>query len=177
MPKKRAQQRPLVDSRGEVEYGQLYAEHRLRLYEIYERSVHGISDRRQIANSFYLTICTAIVGFEVQSGQNVLLVVAGIAICALWLRAIKSYRDINSAKFRVIHELEASLPMRPYTAEWDLLEGGKNPHVYKTFASIEGVVPWIFAILMVAALLVDQHIWQQAKALVEGAGQLWFTRP
>lgn len=144
-----------ASSKAEHEYGELYAEHRLRIYEIYERSVHGISDRRQLANSFYLTICTAILGYLAQFGQNPLLVVAGIAICVLWLRGIKSYRDINAAKFKVIHEVESYLPLRPYTEEWDALEKGKNPNVYRPFASIEGVIPWIFGLLIAGAFVSD----------------------
>jgi hypothetical protein len=160
MPKKRPPDPLGVCSKSQAEY-------QLRIYELYERSVHGISDRRQLANSFYLTICTVVVGYQVQFGENALLTVAGVAICGLWLRAIKSYRDINSAKFKVIHEIEALLPLRPYTAEWERLDEGKNPHTYKPFASIEGVIPWVFGALLVISLVVDPRIWAEAHVLFD----------
>ena len=31
-----------------------------------------------------------------------------------WARGIRSYREINSAKFKVIHAIERRLPLAPY---------------------------------------------------------------
>jgi hypothetical protein len=37
----------------------------------------------------------------------------------MWYRLVRSYKDLNSAKFKVIHEIEKSLPISPYDAEWE----------------------------------------------------------
>jgi hypothetical protein len=138
-------------------YGKDYSDHLLRLYELYEKSAHGISDRRQIANSYYLTICTTIVGFlslfELDRPADLLMVAAGLAICVVWLRAIRSYRDINAAKFRVLHEMEEMLPLRPYVREWELLEEGKNPKRYAPFSKVEGLIPWVFIALFLGVAI------------------------
>ncbi len=43
-------------------YGEKYQEHVLELYKLYVQSAESISSRRQSANSFYLTVNTAIIG-------------------------------------------------------------------------------------------------------------------
>lgn len=76
-----------------------------------------------------------------------LLGIAGISVCFLWSRLIRSYKDLNSAKFKVIHVIEKRLPLSPYDAEWIAMGEGKNPDLYKPVTHIEIAVPWIFVAL------------------------------
>ncbi|MGK7953455.1 MAG: hypothetical protein AB4368_32900 [Xenococcaceae cyanobacterium] len=46
----------------EEQYGQKFQAHYLEIYKMYVESANKISDRRQAANSFFLSIDTAIVG-------------------------------------------------------------------------------------------------------------------
>jgi len=136
----------------EEEYGKDYRSHYLEIYKIYLEMADRISSRRQSANSFFLTINTAIVGFVgyVQLGTKksadyyFLVGIAGMVICYIWYRLIKSYKNINSGKFKVVHEIEKNLPMSPYDAEWEILGRGKNPKLYLPFTKIEMRVPWVF---------------------------------
>lgn len=48
-----------------------------------------------------------------------LLAIAGIALSVLWEALITSYRNLNTAKFAVIHKIEKRLPISPYEAEWE----------------------------------------------------------
>ncbi len=87
---------------------------------------------------------------------ELLIPLASCLLCYLWYRIIRSYRDLNSAKFKVIHAIEEYLPLRPYDAEWESVERGKNPKLYLPFTHVEGIVPWLFmgfyAILTASAL-------------------------
>jgi hypothetical protein len=149
----------------------------MKIYEIYERSAQQISDRRQSANSFYLSICTAIVGIvSFMDGVGLgsaLLSVAGVVICVLWRRAITSYRDINGAKFRIIHEIEELLPLRPFTVEWNLLDEGNNPKRYRPFAGVEMYVPVVFAVIFLLAILLNSVSWQEGSKLLDAASEIF----
>ena len=147
----------------ESEYGDSYKAHYLEIYKMYVEMADKISSRRQKANSFFLTINTAIVGLlgYIQLGkdqtENVefhwLIGLAGMVLCFLWYRLVRSYQDINSGKFKVIHEIEKRLPLAPYDAEWEMLGRGKNPKLYRPFTHIEIGVPWVFFILHLFVLI------------------------
>lgn len=136
-------------------YGERYFDHILEIYKLYVEMADRISSRRQTANSFFLTINSAIVtlvGYvNLASSQDsadflfyALVAIAGMILSYLWYRLVLSYKQINSGKFKVIHAIEAMLPLRPYDAEWTALGEGKNPDLYKPFTHIETLVPWVF---------------------------------
>ena len=145
------------------EYGKSYNPHLLEIYKIYVEMADRISTRRQSANSFFLSINTALVALigYVQLGQKTgqstgfhwIVSLAGMAICYTWYRLIKSYKDLNSGKFKVIHEIERRLPISPYDAEWEALGRGKDAKLYLPFTKIEMAVPWIFFSLHSVVLL------------------------
>ena len=139
-----------------TEYGDSYAAHGLEIYRAYVEAADRISSRRHNANSYFLTVNTVIVGLvsylgfgasSVAAEVFVSVAFAGVAISYLWYRIIRSYRDLNSAKFKVIHEIEKQLPLRPYDAEWDAVGRGENPKLYLPFTRIELFVPWVFIVL------------------------------
>lgn len=138
----------------EEQYGEKFKEHYLEIYRIYVEMADKISERRQSANSFFLTINTAVVGLVsyLQLGQNgkagsifyLVISVAGTIICYMWYRLVLSYKQINSGKFKVVHLVEQNLPLAPYDAEWEILGRGKDPKKYLPFTDIEIFVPWVF---------------------------------
>ena len=73
----------------------------------------------------------------------------------LWYRLIRSYKDMNSGKFKVIHEIEKQLPLKPYDAEWTALGRGKDPSLYLPFTNIELFVPWVFFAIHLFVFLVS----------------------
>jgi len=136
-------------------YGADYKQHLLEQYKLYVEMTDRISDRRQTANSFFLSINTAIValvsyvGLCVGKGGNFswLISCAGMVLCYLWYRLIRSYKDLNSAKFKVIHEMEKDLPFSPYDVEWEKAGRGEDRRLYLPFTHIEINVPWIFFVI------------------------------
>ena len=114
--------------------------------------------RRQSANSYFLTINTALVGFVSYATKGDmtdylwLLAAAGMILSYLWYRLIRSYRDLNTGKFKVIHAIEKHLPLSPYDAEWEAIGRGEDRKLYKPFTHIEIGVPWIFVVVHVCVL-------------------------
>lgn len=136
------------------EYGDLHSAHILEIYKLYVEMADRVSSRRHSANSFFLTINTALVALlgynrlSISAATNLerhlLVALSGMALCFLWYRIIRSYRDLNSAKFKVIHEIENHLPLRPYDAEWTAVGRGKDPKLYLPVTRIEMLIPWAF---------------------------------
>lgn len=137
------------------DYGPDYNSHVLEIYKMYVEMADNISERRQKANSFFLTLNSAIValvGYVNLSNSNLtttasffwLVALAGMILSYLWYRLVRSYKDMNSGKFQVIHVIESHLPLRPYDAEWTALGKGDDPKLYLPFTNIEKYVPWVF---------------------------------
>jgi len=145
-------------------YGDKYIEHLLEQYKIYIASAEKISDRRQKTNEFFLGLNTALVtllGFALTKNDDsemslilILSSVAGMGICYLWFRIIRSYDGLNGGKFKVIHMIEKRLPLALYDTEWELLGRGNNRKIYWPFTKIEKNVPKLFiAIYFILAIL------------------------
>lgn len=150
-------------SSNKESYGSSYDAHYIEQYKLYVEMADRISNRRQQANSFFLSVNTvviAIVGY-VQLGATAgksqdfywLISIAGIAICYEWYRLILSYKNLNSGKFKVVHFIEQKLPLAPYDAEWEILGRGIKPKLYKPFTKVEMTIPWIFLLLHTSVLL------------------------
>lgn len=135
-------------------YGDRYIEHLLDQYKIYINATEKISDRRQKTNEFFLGLNTALVAFlgfvtsKASINDSTMLVlisaISGITVCYLWYRIIRSYKELNSAKFKVVHAIELRLPLALYDTEWEMLGRGKNKELYWPFSHIELNVPKIF---------------------------------
>jgi hypothetical protein len=130
-----------------------YQIHLLEQYKLYVGLADKISERRQSANTYFLSINSALLGFVgyiTSSNSNEYLWLLGVSGCTLsyfWYRLICSYRDLNTAKFSVIHQIEKKLPLNPYDAEWEAIGRGKNAKLYKPLSHIEIGVPWVFFVL------------------------------
>ena len=110
----------------------------LDLYKTAVEMADRTSARRAGANSFFLTLNTAlaaVVGI-VSSARKppphgnlptfdafglVLTALAGIVLSLTWRALLRYYRRLNGAKFDVINEIEKCLPVKPYTDEWAIL--------------------------------------------------------
>ena len=144
--------------KDKASYGENYDTHYLEIYKLYVQMADNISDRRQSANSFFLAVNTAIIGIVAYVGGtsgdlNWAVSLAGLILCYAWYRLVRSYKDLNSGKFKVVHEIERELPLSPYDAEWEVLGRGKDSSLYLPFTRIELWVPRVFAALHGIVLL------------------------
>jgi hypothetical protein len=159
---------PSVDRKGlfnEIEDGQVYPandkwySHLVDQYKIYVEMADRISTRRATANSYFLSINSAILAFvgylagKDQESYLWIISIAGITLTVFWRAMIRSYRDLNTAKWLVVHQIERRLPISPYDAEWDAMGEGKNPKLYRPITHIEMNVPLVFTGLHFIVLL------------------------
>jgi hypothetical protein len=131
------------------------------LFETYLATAEKVSDRRAGANSWMLTVNSAIVGLygylqadklAVSTGQKAVwlwaIPIAGIIVCVAWNALIESYRQLNAAKFAVLHQLEAELPSQPFAREQEAYRRVRR----RGLATVERLIPVCF-ILLYAAIL------------------------
>ncbi|MGK7663868.1 MULTISPECIES: RipA family octameric membrane protein [unclassified Marinovum] len=145
----------------------------LEIYKLLVEMADRVSQRRQSANSFYLTVNTAIIGAtayvsrEAEGANTWAISLAGVAICILWIRAVLSYKSLNSAKFKVITELEGRLPVAAYKDEWEFLKGA-NGKRHTPFHKIEVLVPFVFIFVHSAQFAITlpwETIWEGVKSV------------
>lgn len=147
----------------------------LELYKVYVQTAENTSDRRLRSNSFYLAICSSLIAISyvlirldaIDSIWVVGLGVFGALLSVVWWLNIKSYKALNSGKFKVILELEEQLPFACFTKEWEALGHiGNKPKIYRLLTKVEGYVPLIFAfiyILMIVWCVGDHYaLWGSA---------------
>jgi hypothetical protein len=146
-------------SASKAQYGEKYDEHLLQQYLLYVQMADKISERRSLANTFFLTANTAILStlgvvasiFPTRLAGGGLLaffaLLTPIVLCYSWLRIIRSYQQLNSGKFKIIHEIETRLPLAVYKAEWNALGKGEDPQKYKPLTDVERWVPKAFILL------------------------------
>lgn len=137
---------------------ELYQNHILEQYKLYVEMADRISQRRNLANVFFLSLHTlglSAIGFmfEKISLVNPKWIISfplfGIMLlCLIWLWLLRSYRDLNSAKYKVIGHLEKRLPSSPYwSAEWLELGEGKDIKKYLPLTALEVFVPIVFGLI------------------------------
>ena len=71
----------------------------------------------------------------------------GILLSASWFVVIRSYRQLNTGKFAILHELEAKLSYPFFQREWAHLQKGKSLIRYWRLTVVETFVPIGFFIL------------------------------
>ena len=148
---------PLVRQQKDA-YGPDLKEHILEQYKLYVEMADRISARRMLSNSFFVSIHTALLAalallfkeeILAKSGMSLIPFGAAVIMCFVWWRIIRSYRQLNSHKFEIIHKLEQLLPTCPYQAEWIALGEGKNPKLYTPMTHVENWVPLCYGALYI----------------------------
>jgi hypothetical protein len=135
----------------------------LEQYKLYVSMADNISARRSQTNAFYITVLSVvltILSLSAEKFTNDLQYVAlfivsilGLILCYVWSINIRSYRQLNSGKFKVIHEMEKQLPFACYSREWKILEQGENAKKYIQLTRIEYYIPYILAIPYIFLLI------------------------
>lgn len=121
-------------------------------YKLYVEMADNISSRREGLNKFFLTLHTSILGAVICLVVKKLIIEPklfliifyfwAIMASVYWHRLIKSYRSLNTAKFKIIGLVESKLPLNLYgKAEWEHeLKGGKTAK-YEPLTHIEELIP------------------------------------
>lgn len=130
----------------------------LEQYKLYVEMADRVSQRRGLANSFFLTLNTAIfalIGVLLPRYPHpvrwlVFPLIAVLVQCLAWYCTVRSYRLLNTAKYNVIGILEQRMPASPYwRAEWEQLGRGKSWKHYWPLSYVESMAPLLFAMTYV----------------------------
>ena len=126
------------------------------IFELYLATAEKVTDRRALANSWMLSVNSAIVALYGYLQSNKIAVgvdqkaiwlwaipAAGAIVCVAWTALLSSYRKLGSAKFAVIAELEADLPAAPFTRERQIYKKVGR----RSLSRIEISIPACFVVL------------------------------
>ena len=127
----------------------------LEIYKLHADLADRVSQRRDGANRLYVSllvglvvVLAALLRFGIGNAPEELIVLSiglfGVLLSASWFVVIKSYRQLNSAKFRVLHDLETKLAYPFFTLEWDPESAGRKSNRYWRLTLVEQTLPIIF---------------------------------
>ena len=133
------------------------------LYKLGADLADRVSARRSTANAFFLTAESAlitVVTFVLGKQKPELpvkaaVIAVGVLLSAAWWLQLRSYRDLNRAKFDVLTSLEAQLPVRLFSDEQQSLK--RDPVAgwrgrYAELGTSERTIPWLFALVWLLLL-------------------------
>jgi len=136
----------------------------LEEYRLYVEMADKVSARRIEASRLYIALLTgllAVIPFILEQGtpasiQKTVLIsmgFLGLALCCIWTLNIRSYSQLNSLKFRVIHEIEQRLPFPCYEREWEILKEQHDSRSYLRLSKVERYIPVLLMIPYLVLLI------------------------
>lgn len=133
---------------------ELYKNHILEQYKIYVEMADRISSRRNLANMFFLTLNTTILGVIGFAFEKIQLIepkwliifplIVIISLTIVWYGLLLSYRNLNTAKYKVLRHLSKELPSSPFSVEWVELGEGKDIKKNFPLTALEKWIPILF---------------------------------
>ena len=125
-------------STDKTKYGDTYESVVLEQWKTCVEMANCNSEKRNNSNNIFITINVAILAvlsFSIEY-KSLMLSLAGICICFLWIYTLNSYSKLSKAKYDIINEIEKQLPLSPFSHEWKKLNKNKK---YIRLTSIEKV--------------------------------------
>lgn len=150
---------------------------KIEIYKLAVEMADRVSARRLTANGFFLsinTVLTTLLGFIYKDAVTdrrsfmILITSTGVIMSLTWFFAIRSYKQLNKAKFSVINEIEKDLPYAYFTREWEMLKSQTESDNevkplrekwvrfrdrYTELTNVERAVPFIFIVLYLSIAL------------------------
>lgn len=132
-------------------------------YKLYVEMADRVSARRSLANTFFLTLNTALftaIGVfwktppHASAWLGLFPTVVLVTQCLVWFWIIRSYRQLNAGKWAVVGAFEKRLPTSPWwAAEWVALGEGEDPSRYWPISHVEQWVPFLFGLAYIGGFL------------------------
>lgn len=130
---------------SETDLGLAFDQYRLAV-EMADR----VSARRGAANAFFLGLHTALLPVS-ETLELWLAALLGIVLCGTWWLLLRSYRQLNAAKWGVINGFESDFPRQPFLEEWNRLKEDPVKRQWLTryaeLSAVEQIVPGVLALL------------------------------
>jgi len=123
-----------------------------------------VSSRRIETSKFYSSLLTGLIavipfalGLNISTDMQRLTLLSigimGLLLCYIWIVNIRSYKQLNSLKFKVIHEIEKGLPFPCFTREWEIGAKEKSSRSYLRLSVVEQYVPLLLMIPFLILLI------------------------
>jgi hypothetical protein len=119
-----------------------------------------LTQKRQVTNQFYVAIHTLLIGSSgllftySESAGSIAIATVGLILAYAWQKNIQSYKALNGAKFKVIHELEKHLPAQLFKREYEILKQDN----YFELTTVEKIIPFVFGVLYVVVLILGYFV-------------------
>ncbi|MCY3742149.1 MAG: hypothetical protein OXH00_14135 [Candidatus Poribacteria bacterium] len=112
----------------------------IEIYKLHVQLADSVSNRRTTTNRFYMLVLSglAVIFSALLQRKNgvplswltVGFGLLGISLAAAWCVVIRSYRQLNSRKFKALEKLEEKLAYPFFKHEWEFLGKGKERKTY-----------------------------------------------
>ncbi len=139
---------------------------KLAPFELYLATADKVSNGRAHANSWMLSVNSAVVGLygylqaDKAAGGAAQKAVwlwaipaAGAIVCLAWAALLASYHKLNRAKFGAPAELEWDPPVPPFTREREVYRGDGRRSLSRVERWIPGCFFLLYAAMLAAAVL------------------------
>ncbi len=138
----------------------------LEIYKLHAELADRVSQRREGANRLYVSLLVGLMVFSAallrygagDAPTRIVLCAVGIVGALLsisWFVVIRSYRQLNTGKFKILTELEKKLAYPFFTHEWDLLAEGRDRRRYWRLTVVETSLPYIFFTLFLGVVVLS----------------------
>lgn len=141
----------------------------VEIYKLHAELADSVSKQRGTTNRFYTLVLSglAVLFFAFLQRENGVSIewlmvgfgLFGMLLASAWYIVIRSYRRLNSGKFKALHELEEKLAYPFFKREWDLLAEGREQKTYWRLTVVETFVPTIFFVCFTALLIIGIAYW------------------
>ncbi len=139
----------------------------LEIYKLHAELADRVSQRREAANRLHIGLLSGLglfVGLFAEFGiaesrTGDVFLAAGILggmISFSWWVVIRSYRQLNTGKFKVLGELEDKLAFPFFRREWEILGAGEQPDRYWKLTTVEAFLPIMCGILSAILIIISR---------------------
>lgn len=139
-------------------------EESLEIYKLHAELADRVSQRREGANRLFVTLLTGLMaagvamvttGSSTEPDRIVFWLVGAVGLClsASWYVIIRSYRQLNTGKFKVLLQLEENISYPFFTREWEFLEEGRKRQTYWKLTIVERSLPIVFFLLSALSIV------------------------
>lgn len=135
----------------------------IEIYRLHVELADRVSQRREGANRLHVSLLVALFAFLAallrfdlgNAPENLVLGIlgaVGVLVSLSWFLVIRSYRQLNSEKFRVLHDLEERLPYQFFKREWDPQAKGGKSNRYLRLTHVEAIMPLVFGAVFLSLI-------------------------
>ena len=138
----------------------------LEIYKLHAELADRVSQRREAANRLYTGLLSGLGLFagvfaDLDNAESLIrgvfmaVGILGATISFSWWVVIRSYRQLNSGKFKALHELEDKIAFPFFRREWEILEKGTKRNTYWKLTIVETFLPVLFGILSLGLIIIQ----------------------